>query len=75
VLTAPQCSTVPILGARRVAVLEFLPLATVVPASPRPATAAPAVPRKLEPGDVCPVCNADYVERPLFTGSFVGCLC
>ena len=32
-------------------------------------------PVDLEPGDVCPVCNAEVKERQLLTGSFVGCLC
>lgn len=74
-LTAPQCNASPALGARRVAVLEFLPLAAARPTSQPPASSAPAAPQKLELGDVCPVCNAEYTERSLFTGSFVGCLC
>jgi hypothetical protein len=80
VLTAAQCSLTPRQGARRVAVLEFLPLsaAAAPPANvsaTRAASSAPPAPRKLRPGEVCPVCHAEYTERPLFTGSFVGCLC
>lgn len=45
------------------------------PAASMSASSVRPPPRKLRPGDVCPVCGAEYKERPLFTGSFVGCLC
>jgi hypothetical protein len=32
-------------------------------------------PAKLRLGDTCPVCQAELRERPLFTGTFIGCLC
>jgi len=45
-------------------------------ASSRPSTQRPqAPPRPLQRGDVCPTCGAEVKDRPLFTGSFVGCLC
>lgn len=31
--------------------------------------------RHLRLGDTCPVCQAEWCERPLLTGTFVGCLC
>ena len=46
-------------------------VASTTTAAPPPR--APA--KKLQPGDICPVCHAECKERPLFTGSFVGCLC
>jgi hypothetical protein len=30
---------------------------------------------KLKIGDVCPVCGGEFKVRPLFNGSFTGCLC
>lgn len=38
--------------------------------TPTPAPASPAV-----EAEVCPFCGAEIKERPLFTGSYVGCLC
>jgi hypothetical protein len=59
--------------------------ASIAAAPPAPASASVAAsamttPRrpptkKLQIGDVCPLCRAEYRERPLFTGSFIGCLC
>lgn len=48
-------------------------LASSVSSPAKPAPARP--PKQLRLGEVCPVCRAEYKERPLFTGSFVGCLC
>lgn len=36
--------------------------------------AAPAAPSILD-SDVCPFCGAEIKERPLFSGTFFGCLC
>jgi hypothetical protein len=66
-------------GFARATILEFLPFTTA--AAPNPASSPPAplaqakIARKLEVGEVCPQCGAAVKERPLFTGSFVGCLC
>jgi hypothetical protein len=82
--TCPQCSLMAKPGYRKVTVLEFLaPAAAATAPQNAPAVAAPAsaspvqpaAPRKLERGDICPVCKAEYTERALFTGKFVGCLC
>lgn len=81
-LACPQYSAAAKQGFRRITVLEFLlpvaaapsPLRAIAPVLAA-APAAPARPRKLERGDICPVCKAEFTERPLFTGSFVGCLC
>jgi hypothetical protein len=90
ILRSPQCSLAPRQGFRRVAIVEFLPLTTAVgagptPPPPRPAPApnavpppsrrAPAQPRTLRMGELCPICGAEVKERPLFSGTFVGCLC
>jgi hypothetical protein len=40
----------------------------------RQAPAQPAA-RALRTGEVCPRCGAEVKERPLFSGTFVGCLC
>ena len=36
---------------------------------------APAPGRSPRVGEVCPRCGAEVKERPLFSGTFVGCLC
>ncbi len=60
----------PVNGSTNVAASTSSPaVASATITRPRP----PA--RKLQLGDICPVCHAEYRERPLFTGSFVGCLC
>jgi hypothetical protein len=89
-LACPQCSLTAKPGFKKVTVLEFLAPAAaatapqIAPAAaaqvapsrpPAPPPAQPAPPRKLERGDICPVCKAEYTERALFTGKFVGCLC
>jgi hypothetical protein len=86
VVSSPQCSRSPKQGHRRVAIVEFLPLTTAVPAQggvtttpPAPSSPPPAIvatqTRPLKLGDICPVCGAEVKERPLFSGTFVGCLC
>jgi hypothetical protein len=59
----------PVVTAPAPAVVSAKVAASVTSAAPRP----PA--KKLQIGDICPVCRAEYKERPLFTGSFIGCLC
>ncbi len=44
-------------------------------ARPAPPKRATAPKRPQRPGDICPDCGAEVRERPLFTGSYVGCLC
>jgi len=76
-------------GYGRATILEFQPLAQVAvvaqpgpsatpppssPLPPPPALVPPAV-RRLASGDVCSKCGAEVKERPLFTGTYVGCLC
>lgn len=86
ILRSPQCSLSPRQGLRRVCIVEFLPLTTVAgnrppppkpaPAPPKPAPAMPRPPpRPLRLGDVCPLCGAEVKERPLFSGTFIGCMC
>lgn len=82
ILRSPQCSLTPKQGFRRVSVLEFLPLIHAAAASSPPAGASapppagpPSARRELEMGEVCPECGGEVKERPLFTGSYVGCLC
>jgi hypothetical protein len=82
-LASPQRSPTPKQGFLRASIVEFLPLAAALappvqatlrpPSQPAPARAAPA--RPLQMGETCPKCGATVEERPLFTGSFVGCLC
>jgi hypothetical protein len=47
------------------------------PRSPAPVSPQrPAPPKRvLRVGEVCPTCGAEVKERPLFSGTFVGCLC
>jgi hypothetical protein len=40
-----------------------------------PVVAAAAKSAAARPGEICPVCGAEVRERPLFSGTFVGCLC
>jgi hypothetical protein len=74
ILAAPQCSVTPKQGFRRIALVEFLPLAAANPAVVQTST-PPPLPRELKIGDTCSVCGAVVMERPLFSGTFVGCLC
>lgn len=77
-LASPHYSASPQLGFRMATILEFLPLTSAVVAPAPPAApevdAAPPV-RELKLGDVCPQCGAEVRERPLFSGTFVGCMC
>ena len=90
ILRSPQCSLSPRQGLRRVCIVEFLPLTTStapnggppprtqaspVPARPPPPPPLPQRVRPIRTGDLCPVCGAEVKERPLFSGTFVGCLC
>jgi hypothetical protein len=90
ILRLSQCSLAPRQGFRRVCIVEFLPLTTVLAATngakavQAPAGAygapakAPAAPARRGParlGEICPECGAEVKERPLFSGTFVGCLC
>ncbi|WP_437960815.1 hypothetical protein WME76_14985 [Sorangium sp. So ce119] len=77
-LASPQRSATPRQGFSRVSIVEFQPLAATAasagaPAA-KPAKQAPP-PRELKLGDTCPTCGAAVMERPLFSGTFVGCLC
>lgn len=74
-------------GYQRVTVAEFRPIAVQAPAAPVTrargaalrASASPKAstavrqPRRI--GEICSVCLAEVRERPLFTGSYIGCLC
>jgi hypothetical protein len=91
ILSSPQCSPVPKQGYSRVTLVEFIPLVvgastslllppqSAAPASPQtarpPAPPASRKPRDLALGDICPVCSTVVQERPLFSGTFIGCLC
>jgi len=44
--------------------------------TPSPAGSSAAAPvGTLRIGDTCPKCKQEFRERPLFSGSFIGCLC
>ncbi len=79
---SPQCSFRPRRGSQRITVAEFQPVALQAasgsgavnsPPFVSPATAGPTPQSSLP--SVCPVCQAEICERPLFTGSYFGCLC
>lgn len=83
-LTSPQRSATPKQSFSRVSIIEFQPLAVAAAAvnpSPTPTVrsasvpAPPPAPRQLKLGDTCPTCGAVVMERPLFSGTFIGCLC
>jgi hypothetical protein len=81
-LRQPQCSPVlpPPQGYRRVCIVEYLPMTTAAAVVAQTTTAAPgavvaAARPVLREGQVCPLCNAEVKERPLFSGTFVGCMC
>jgi hypothetical protein len=76
-LASPHYSASPKLGFRSATVLEFLPLTSVVAAPPPalPEVAVAPLVKELKLGDVCPKCGAEVKERPLFSGTFVGCMC
>jgi hypothetical protein len=80
-LASPQCRLRPARGYQRVTIAEFLPVALMAALSQIGATSpdptdTEATPREaLEIGDICPICKSEVRERPLFTGSYIGCLC
>ena len=76
-LASPQRSATPKQGFHRVSIVEFQPLATAAALRvPAPVAAQSALaPRPLRLGETCPKCGSVVKERPLFSGSFVGCLC
>ena len=76
ILSAPQCVASPRPGHRRAALLEYLPaLGLPAPVATAPDDTSPAPARPIEVGDICPRCGARVEERPLLTGSFIGCRC
>ncbi|WP_394822277.1 hypothetical protein [Pendulispora albinea] len=77
-LSSPHCSRTPRAGFRRASILEFQPLTSATAmhttaVSGMRALATPA--RPLVMGDVCPICHAKVKERPLFSSTYIGCLC
>jgi len=80
ILSSPQCSVMPKRGSRRVTLVAFQASATAAPSppvsAPPPQTSdATDAPRPLSLGETCPTCGAAFIERPLFSGTFVGCMC
>jgi hypothetical protein len=76
-VTSPHCRSQPAAGFQRVTLAEFLPVArAAAPAAVArtPANGTPAA-RALRPGDICPVCGAEYRVRALLQGTYLGCLC
>jgi len=75
ILSSTQASAIPKPGFRRVAVVEFLPLVGVGTPDSAETEDIPEEPPVLSLGDRCPKCGAIVMERPLFSGTFIGCLC
>jgi hypothetical protein len=90
ILRLAQCSLAPRQGFRRVSIVEFLPLTSQVQSSsaasggsgpapsPKQSVLTDSSPTKksaVRQGQICPTCNAEVKERPLFSGSFIGCMC
>jgi hypothetical protein len=77
ILSSAQCSVMPKRGSRRVTLVSFQPLATATPSAPvsAPPPQVSDAPRPLSLGETCPTCGAAFIERPLFSGTFVGCMC
>jgi hypothetical protein len=79
-VTSPHCRSHPAPGFQRVTLAEFQPAART-PGHPPPQTArsqsaaAPTAAGTLRPGDICPVCGAEYRVRALLQGTYLGCLC
>lgn len=76
-LGSSQCRAQARAGWQKVTLAEFLPASQAAQPA-KPAAAGPAAPAKglsLRVGDICPVCGAEYRQRPLLVGSYVGCLC
>ena len=75
-VTSPHCRTQPAAGFQRVTLAEFQPVARAVAPSPAATAKAQAsAPRALRPGDICPVCGAEFRVRALLQGTYLGCLC
>jgi hypothetical protein len=75
-VTSPHCRTQPAAGFQRVTLAEFQPVARAVAPSPAATAKAQAsAPRALRPGDICPVCGAEFRVRALLQGTYMGCLC
>ena len=78
-VTSPHCRAQPAAGFQRVTLAEFLPVASRHGPDSRSQddshTAVPAAARVLKPGDICPVCGAEYRVRGLLQGTYLGCLC
>jgi hypothetical protein len=60
-------------GYQRVTILEFVPLAHAPLAAAQGACVSG--PSQLRLDGICPECGAEIKERPLFSGTFTGCLC
>ena len=69
---SPHCRAQPAAGFQRVTLAEFQPAARA--AAPAKAQGS-AAPRALKPGDICPVCGAEFRVRALLQGTYLGCLC
>jgi hypothetical protein len=75
-VTSPHCRTQPAAGFQRVTLAEFQPVARAAAQQPAaPSKPPPSSPRALRPGDICPVCGAEYRVRALLQGTYLGCLC
>jgi hypothetical protein len=76
-LTSSHCRLQPAPGFHRVTLAEFQPLAAAASAALGTAAKKPAAAsnRPLKVGDICPICGAEFRERALLQGTFVGCLC
>jgi hypothetical protein len=51
------------------------PAQKTAPSGPVTTPRPPATARSPRVGEVCPRCGAEVKERPLFSGTFMGCLC
>ena len=69
---SPHCRAQPAARFQRVTLAEFQPAARA--AAPAKAQGS-AAPRALKPGDICPVCGAEFRVRALLQGTYLGCLC
>jgi hypothetical protein len=76
-LASSQCRAQARAGWQKVTLAEFLPASQAAQQGKSAGAQAPASgkAKQLRVGDICPVCGAEYRERPLLVGSYVGCLC
>jgi hypothetical protein len=76
-VTSPHCRSQPAAGFQRVTLAEFLPIARAAAPGPPGKGQGGATPgaRSLRPGDICPVCGAEYRVRALLQGTYLGCMC